>query len=246
MPVFNVLTVNTHMGFGPFNRRFVLHELREAIRSVSADVVFLQEVAGEHTEHAAREAGWPDDPHYEFLADTLWPQFAYGRNAAFPHGHQGNALLSKFPILRHQNRDVSVPGHEERGLLHCVLALPGGLEVHAVCTHLGLLERHRRRQLALLCELVGDGIPRDAPLVVAGDFNDWRGTGHPLLARCGLQEAFVAAHGRFARSFPARLPLLPLDRIYLRNARAPAPRVLSTRPWSHLSDHAPLVAAVEV
>ena len=45
----------------------------------------------------------------------------------------------------------------------------------------------------------------------------------------GLHEVFVAAHGRLARSFPARRPLLPLDRIYLRNARAPAPRVLSTR-----------------
>ena len=246
MPTLNVLTVNTHMGFGPFNRRFVLHELREAIRSVSADVVFLQEVAGEHAEHASREADWPEHPHYEFLADSLWPQFAYGRNAAFPFGHQGNALLSKFPILRHENRDVSVPGHEERGLLHCVLALPDGRELHAVCTHLGLLERHRQKQLSLLCSLAGEEIPRDAPLVVAGDFNDWRGKGHPLLARCGLHEAFLAAHGRFARSFPARFPLLPLDRIYLRNARAPAPRVLSTRPWSHLSDHAPLVAAIEV
>ena len=246
MPVFNVLTINTHMGFGPFNRRFVLPELRDAIRTVAADVVFLQEVAGEHRLHAARVgAGWPDDPHHEFLADAIWPQAAYGRNAVFPHGHQGNALLSKFPIVRQQNRDVSVPGHEERGLLHCVLALPGGRELHAICAHLGLLERHRRRQLALLCELVNDGIPADAPVVVAGDFNDWRAAGHPLLARCGLKEVFHTAYGRLARSFPARRPLLPLDRIYIRNAHAREPRVLSTRPWSHLSDHAPLVAAIE-
>lgn len=246
MPLFNVLSINTHMGFGPFNRRFVLPELRDAIRTVSADIVFLQEVAGEHRLHAARVgAGWPDDPHHEFLADMIWPESAYGRNAVFPHGHQGNALLSKFPILRQQNRDISVPGHEERGLLHCVLALPGGRELHAICAHLGLLERHRRRQLALLCELVGDEIPADAPVVVAGDFNDWRAAGHPLLARCGLQEVFHVAYGRLARSFPARRPLLPLDRIYVRNARAQDPRVLSTRPWSHLSDHAPLLAAIE-
>jgi endonuclease/exonuclease/phosphatase family metal-dependent hydrolase len=246
MPVFNVLTLNTHMGFGPFNRRFVLPELRDAIRTVSADVVFLQEVAGEHQLHAARVgAGWPDDPHHEFLADALWPQAAYGRNAIFPHGHQGNALLSKFPIVRQQNRDISIPGHEERGLLHCVLALPGGRELHAICAHLGLLEKHRRRQLALLCELVDDEIPRGAPVVVAGDFNDWRAAGHPLLARCGLKEVFATMHGRLARSFPARLPLLPLDRIYVRNVRVESPRVLSTRPWSHLSDHAPLVATIE-
>jgi endonuclease/exonuclease/phosphatase family metal-dependent hydrolase len=245
MSVFNVLTINTHMGFGPFNRRFVLPELRDAIRSVSADVVFLQEV-GEHRLHAARVgAAWPDDPHHEFLADTIWPASAYGRNAVFPHGHQGNALLSKFPILREQNRDISIPGHEERGLLHCVLALPDGRELHAICAHLGLLEKHRRRQLDLLCDLVNDEIAPDAPVVVAGDFNDWRATGHRLLARCGLQEAFHSTTGRLARSFPARWPLLPVDRIYIRNARAREARVLSTRPWSHLSDHAPLVAAIE-
>ncbi|MDO9195055.1 MAG: EEP domain-containing protein, partial [Rhodoferax sp.] len=39
-----VLTVNIHKGFSFFNRKFILHELREAIRSVGADVVFLQEV----------------------------------------------------------------------------------------------------------------------------------------------------------------------------------------------------------
>ncbi|CAI8878474.1 hypothetical protein EMIT0P253_360006 [Pseudomonas sp. IT-P253] len=45
---FTVLTINTHKGFTALNRRFILPELREAVRSVSADVVFLQEVHGTH------------------------------------------------------------------------------------------------------------------------------------------------------------------------------------------------------
>jgi endonuclease/exonuclease/phosphatase family metal-dependent hydrolase len=52
--------------------------------------------------------------------------------------------------------------------------------------------------------------------------------------------------GAPARSFPARLPLLRLDRIYLRNATPLCAQVLSTRPWSHLSDHAPLTAQVQI
>ena len=245
MPAVHVLTINTHMGFSPLNRRFVLPELRSAIRSVEADVVFLQEV-GEHRELATRAgADWPADPHHEFLAESIWPASAYGRNAVFPHGHQGNALLSKFPILREDNRDISIAGHEERGLLHCTLALPSGRELHAICAHLGLLEKHRRRQIGLLCDLVRDGIPPDAPIVVAGDFNDWRAAGHRLLTGCGLQEAFVATQGRLARSFPARRPFLPLDRIYVRDAQVREARVLSTRPWSHLSDHAPLMATLD-
>lgn len=246
MPALNVLTLNAHMGFSLSRRRFVLPALREAIRSVSADLVFLQEVLGAHAHHARRHADWPDEPQYEFLADTTWTQHAYGRNAAYPHGHHGNALLSKFAILRQRNHDVSIHGHEERGLLHCVIDVPaGGGELHAVCAHLGLLESHRQRQLRLLCELLHDAVPAGAPVIVAGDFNDWLCRGHPVLARCGLREAFVDAHGRFARSFPSRLPVLPVDRIYVRGASAREPRVLAGAPWSRLSDHAPLLARVE-
>ena len=247
MPSINVLTVNAHMGFSLLNRRFVLPELREAIRDVSADMVFLQEVLGEHAHHAQRHANWPQGPQYEFLADTLWTQFAYGRNAVYPHGHHGNALLSKFPIERHENRDVSVDGHEQRGLLHARVRLPEhDAVVHTICVHLGLRESHRQRQIALLCGIVSDEIPPDAPLVVAGDFNDWRVRGHRLMRRCGLVEAFEHARGRVARTFPSRWPTLPVDRIYVRNLRIGEARVLSSRPWSHLSDHVPLLARVEL
>jgi len=119
------------------------------------------------------------------------------------------------------------------------------VEVHTICVHLGLLESHRRQQLSLLCDIIAAEVPDDVPLVVAGDFNDWRRRGHPLLARCGLQEVFVQHRGTLARTFPARWPLLPVDRIYARNVRGIEPRVLSARPWSHLSDHAPLLARIE-
>lgn len=247
MPLVNVLTANIHKGFSISNRRFVLPELREAIRGVSADIVFLQEVQGAHSGHSRRHTGWPDVPHYEFLADSLWSQFAYGQNAVYPAGHHGNALLSKFPIVSHRNCDVSMAGHEGRGLLHCVLAIEGhGIELHTLCVHLGLREAHRRRQIDLLCRIVHDNIPRDVPLIVAGDFNDWRGRGHAQMESCGLREVFMSVRGRLARTFPARWPLLPLDRIYLRNVDADDVAILSSRPWSHLSDHATLFAGVKI
>ena len=239
----NVLTMNMHMGFGFLNRRFILPELRDAVRSVSADVVFLQEVHGEHQNHAQTVKDWPTVSQYEFLADSMWKDFAYGRNAVYPHGHHGNALLSKYPIIRHQNHDISILGTEERGLLHCVLQVPQVGDVHAVCVHLGLKEAHRQQQLKLMADLVAS-LPPDAPVIIAGDFNDWRLKADAALSGTGLREVFVETHGAPAKSFPARFPLLRLDRIYVRNARIRAPRVLSNRPWSHLSDHAPL--AVEV
>lgn len=241
-----VLTMNVHKGFSFFNRRLILDELREAVRQVGADVVFLQEVLGSHARHAQRFANWPSGPQYEFLADTLWPNFAYGRNAVYPDGDHGNALLSKFPIARFDNHDVGQAGDEQRGILHGVLTIPGAnREVHVFCIHLGLFEQHRHAQALLMCDLIANTIPKDAPLIVAGDFNDWRLRVHSVLAeRADLNEVFARAFGAAARTFPARFPLLRLDRIYVRNAVASAPVVLPRKPWSHLSDHAPLAAEV--
>ncbi|HEY0711262.1 MAG TPA: endonuclease/exonuclease/phosphatase family protein [Polyangia bacterium] len=239
-----VLTVNVHQGFAFLNRRFILPQLRDAVRAVSADLVFLQEVHGAQDKHAQRFSNWPKAPQYEFLADTIWTDFAYGRNAVYPHGHHGNALLSKFPIVRQQNLDVSVGDAENRGLLHCVIQLPGKRELHAICVHLGLGESERSRQIGLLCDFV-TGLPADAPVVVAGDFNDWRQRASAVLSsKAALVEVFEQTAGGAARTFPAVWPLLRLDRIYVRNLQAKTPEVLSKRPWSRLSDHVALAAEV--
>ncbi len=241
-----LLTVNTHKGFSAFNRRFMLHELRDAVREESADLVFMQEVQGRHAGHSARYKDWPEQPHYEFLADSIWSEYAYGRNAVYDEGHHGNALLSKFPILSYKNHDVSIWGPEQRGMLHCVLQVPETQqEVHAICVHLGLAEAHRRKQLMRLCELIGKHVPDHAPLFVAGDFNDWRLRAHEILReRAGLKEVFIELQGRSARTFPARMPVLSLDRIYYRNAKPRTSRRLSKKPWSSLSDHIALSAEV--
>lgn len=238
-----VLTLNMHKGFTVFNRQFVLPELREAVRSLSTELVFLQEVHGSHKQHAKRHSNWPTTSQYEFLADTMWPEFSYGRNAVYPDGDHGNAILSKYPIIHFQNLDISIGRIEQRGLLHCVVKIPWHKEVHAICVHLGLRESHRKLQLFLLRDLV-ESLPLSAPVIIAGDFNDWRKRADTILATCNMREAFVNEYGKPAKSFPARWPILSLDRVYVRNASTQNPQVLFQRPWSHLSDHAPL--AVEI
>lgn len=243
-PSLRVLTVNVHKGFGFLNRRFVLRELRDAVREVAADLVFLQEI------HGSRHGAGADleVPHYEFLADQIWPAFAYGRNAVYTDGDHGNALLSKHPIVHSENVDVSAATQERRGLLHCVLQLPGQAHpLHAICVHLGLRQSHRGPQLRQLCDHVARCVPRAEPLLVAGDFNDWRCQAHGVLReRAGLDEVFVEARGQAARTFPARLPLLRLDRIYVRGVQDHQPTTLPVRPWNALSDHAPIAAELRL
>ena len=245
---FKVLTVNIHKGFTFFNRKFILSELRDAVRQVGADIVFLQEVTGNHVKHGGKFDNFTEEPHYEYLADSIWSQFAYGRNAVYTNGHHGNAMLSKFPIVRYENRDISISGPERRGMLHCELQVPGQpRNVHAICVHLGLVETHRTQQMKMVCDLVRKEIPARAPVVVAGDFNDWRHRAHAQMARgANLHEVFVQANGHAARTFPARMPMLQLDRIYVRNAASHSPILLPSNPWSHLSDHAPLAAEIRL
>lgn len=242
-----VLTVNVHKGFTTFNRRFMLHELREAVRSVSADLVFLQEVLGSHQKHACKINNFPQEPHYEFLADSIWPEFAYGRNAVYTNGHHGNALLSKFPIIHSENHNISVRGPERRGMLHCTLQPPNRERpVHAICVHLSLQEAHRQIQLLNVCDLVNSLDSRDA-VILAGDFNDWRCRAHTVLQEnANLTEVFVQSTGKAIRTFPASMPMLPLDRIYVRNAHLLSAICLPHQPWGKLSDHAPLAAQISL
>lgn len=242
----HLASYNIHKGFSQFNGRMVVHELKDRLITLGADVVFLQEVQGSHAHHARRFAAWPDQPQHEFLAGELWTDFAYGRNAVYDHGHHGNAILSRFPITRWDNLDISAHAFESRGLLHCEMAVPGiAAPVHAICLHLGLTEGGRRKQLHALAARIRAAVPDDSPLIIAGDFNDWRvRAGRFLAHELGLSEVFELAHGKPARSFPSALPLLHLDRIYVRGFGVVRANVMRGDAWHRISDHAALTATV--
>jgi len=242
-----ICTYNIHKGFSQFNRRMVVHELRERLRSLDVDLVFLQEVQGLHLGHATQHADWPPDPQHEFLAADVWQQTAYGGNAVYDHGHHGNAILSRHPIDFSHNLDVSDHRFERRGLLHCEVSVPQcERPVHCVCVHLGLMAGSRRRQMETLAQRMEQLAPDNAPLVIAGDFNDWRNHADNLLARrLGLREAFDTGRGLPARSFPSTVPVFRLDRIYVRGFTVRRAQVHCGPPWSRISDHAALTADLE-
>ena len=239
-----VLTFNIHKGIAPLNRSLILEQIRQAIRDVGADLVFLQEVIGANERHAKKFDQWPDQTHYEFLADQIWSDYAYGQNAVYPAGHHGNAILSKFPILLSEQRDVSASRLEQRGILYAQVALPGASAVlHCVNVHFGLRERWRRKQLTQLKNFLAERVSPEQPLIVAGDFNDWsRRLHHRFAANDAVVEVFQAQHGRLARTFPRRLPVFALDRIYVRNLEPLNAVAHRQGIWSMLSDHVGLSA----
>lgn len=239
-----VLSYNIHKGFSPTNRRFILRQIRDAIRTVDADLVFLQEVLGSHEVHRGKIQDWPTEPQFEFLADSIWTHTAYGKNAVYTAGHHGNAILSKYPLSGWENIDISTNRLESRGLLHAIIEIPHKRKpLHAICVHLGLLEAERRTQVRAICDRIEQMVPHDEPLVLGGDFNDWRGqvTG-PLRRTVEAKEVFQELEGNHARTFPSWLPALKLDRIYYRGMNARRALCLTGQPWSKLSDHVALYA----
>jgi endonuclease/exonuclease/phosphatase family metal-dependent hydrolase len=234
-----LLSYNIHKGFSVGNRSLVLEDIRHAIRATGADLVCLQEVVGKNSRHAVAFEKWADI-QFEFLADQVWDYNAYGKNAVYDHGHHGNAILSKVPFSHNANHDISVIPLSQRGILHAVTE--DGL--HVLCAHFGLLAVERRYQIQQLKKIL-QKIPAIEPLILAGDFNDWHEKSHRALIGFGLREAMEDTMGRVQKTFPARWPLLRMDRIYYRNLKLKSARRLDGNIWRRLSDHSPLIAEFE-
>lgn len=242
-----MLSYNIHKGFSVGNLKFVLSHIREAIQEVHADLVFLQEVLGDHKHHGKHWSTEVTSGQFEYLADTIWDHFAYGKNAVYDAGHHGNAILSKYPLAKWENINISTNPLESRGLLHGELVVPGlAHHLHVICLHLDLFERGRRVQIEQLSDRIEKVVPQDAPLIIAGDFNDWRvRVSRVLVERLGLREAYQDVHARHARTFPSWLPILKLDRVYTRGFRTLHAESLTGMPWRSLSDHAAVYCEIE-
>lgn len=242
-----VLTINLHKGFSPLHRRFVLPQLSRSIHSVNADIIFMQEVVGEDIHKAAKHSDWPAKPQHEYIAGEAGLDHVYGKNAGYTFGHHGNAILSRYPVLFFEQVDISTNRLEKRGMLYAKLKLPGrGAGLHCICVHLGLLYRSRKKQFRKLREYILEMVPENEPLIVAGDFNEWRRKKpDELETSLRMKDAGLELYGRKLRTFPSVLPIFPLDRIYLRGFRTVEARVMHKGACGRLSDHAGFFAEVE-
>lgn len=242
----SLLTYNIHKGFGLGAVRFLLPQMREAITEVNPDFLFLQEVQGRHKKREKRIETWPDSPQFEYIAENIWPHYVYAKNAVYQSGHHGNAILSKYPFERFENLNLSQMNRASRSILHTQLLL-GDTTLHLLCVHLGLFKAERIEQCKILMQRIKESVPPNEPLLMAGDFNDWRNViSKPLLEDLNISEAFITKEGQHAKSFPAIKPALCVDRVYFRGMNVHEVACLQGKPWRMLSDHLPLLARFEI
>jgi endonuclease/exonuclease/phosphatase family metal-dependent hydrolase len=248
--ILRVATYNIHKGVrgvGP-RKRLEIHNIGLGIEALDADLVFLQEVRSFNHAEARRfpdtHFGWPRVPQADHLAPEGY-DVAYHTNAYTNDGEHGNALLSRWPL--HEDighHDVSDHRFEQRGLLHVQVDWHG-TPVHAVVAHLGLMHSSRVRQVERIAAFLESSIPKHEPVVLAGDFNDWGEKLDAPMRKTGLVRAEKAGHPP-PRTFPSRVPIFSLDRIYTRGFRCSATFVPRGNVWARMSDHLPLVADLEL
>jgi len=90
-------------------------------------------------------------------------------------------------------------------------------------------------------------VPEHEAVIVAGDFNDWGDKLDLPMTDCDLFRAIVPSDPpTHYNTFPSRLPLFSMDRIYTRGFRCLSTAVPRGPAWARMSDHLPLVAELEL
>jgi endonuclease/exonuclease/phosphatase family metal-dependent hydrolase len=241
-----ILTYNIHRAIG-VDRRFRPERIMEILHHHNADLVLLQEV----DEGAPRSREL--DLAKELAEASGYPHFAVGHNVSLKKGRYGNATLSRFPILRERNIDLSVAeSWIRRGCQHTSILLAEGappLEIFNL--HLGLSARERQKQVDLLArssEFIG--VNEDTPMLVGGDFNDWRSLLWPVFTfELGFRSATDSKTGRrrALATYPSFSPQGALDRLYFRGPlRLSGVHRCRLQVARVASDHLPVMAEFEV
>jgi endonuclease/exonuclease/phosphatase family metal-dependent hydrolase len=215
------------------DRRADAARIAQVIAGMGCDTVGLQEVN-------SRAGAGLELPQLDVLEQATGMRAIPGLTIVHHDGHYGNALLTRRKVLAVCRHDLSYARAEPRGALDVELDVDG-VAVRVMVTHLGLRPIERRFQVKKMLRLLHD-IPKEQPVVVLGDINEWLPLGRPLRWLHGL-----LGRSPGERSFPVWLPMFALDRVWVRPRsslltfgvyRSPVARVAS--------DHYPVRAVVNV
>ncbi len=243
---FRILSYNIHRAIG-FDRRFAPERIIKILKEHDADIVLLQEV----------DEGAPRSRELKLakeLAEALGYQYyAMGHNVSLRKGRYGNATLSRFPILKERNIDLTVGKRKRRGCQHTTIELGNEanhkklLEVFNL--HLGLSARERQKQAGILARSDEfSSLDLETPCIVGGDFNDWRSLLRAfyiegLEFKCATDIKSTSGKTRAIKTYPSFSPKGGLDRIYYRGGlKLKAVKRCRFKTSKIASDHLPVIA----
>lgn len=245
-----ILTYNIHHGEGT-DGKYDLPRIAQVIKSVSPDIVALQEV-----DQGTARAGGVDQPAE--LARLTGMEVVFGRNIDFQGGGYGTAVLSKLPVKAAASEKIpsfyegTAEHPEQRAVQVVELGPPGEPGIVVLCTHLDYRPDERERMAS--AELINRLASRygDRLMLLAGDLNATPDSNvlrelekHWKIA--GSDAKPQAADGESAKrlfTYPAEKPTKHIDYVLFRPAdrwQVVETRVLDERV---ASDHRPLLTVL--
>lgn len=243
-----ILTYNIHRAIG-FDRRFKPERISEILNYHDADIILLQEV----DEGAPRSQELKLVRH--FAEDLDYPHYAMGHNVTLRKGKYGNATLSRFPIIKERNIDLTVGSRKRRGCLHTTIQVANSTDVKQLEVfnlHLGLSARERQKQAGILSR--SDEftlLETDQACLIGGDFNDWRSLLRAFYIegfgfKCATDREYQNSV-RAIKTYPSFSPRGALDRIYFRGGiRLLSVQRCRLKTSKIASDHLPVIAEFEL
>ncbi|HKK48116.1 MAG TPA: endonuclease/exonuclease/phosphatase family protein [Alkalispirochaeta sp.] len=229
-----VMTYNIHGAVGT-DGIYDPGRIVRVIREVNPSILGIQEVwhiTGDH--QGVLDALRERLPGYEIL---------FLKTLSDERGSYGNALVTRHPVLDHVDLSLGSGGVERNGrraeARRAIFARLDveGTPIWVIVTHLAVEGWARSTQAEILLDAIDTytGHGRE-PVIFMGDLNEWR-LPNALLRK--LDRTFSKHAMR--RTFPARFPVIPLDRIWLSG------QLTRNRVWTHrthpsrrASDHVPL------
>jgi endonuclease/exonuclease/phosphatase family metal-dependent hydrolase len=252
--IFKVITYNIHRCRGT-DGRYDPHRIANFLSEANADIIGLQEVdtglmvplcERRHKHQIPYVAGLA--PGMDACEGLHQLEYITAKTAYKPvtglmsrgHGEFGNVILTPHPVKEIRRIDLTLRGSwERRGALDVDIEVRGH-PVRVIVAHLGLEILERYFQVSRLLKALGDD--RKQQVVMMGDFNllaSFLPKFRRLYRRLG--------HTPILRTFPARFPLLPLDRIWSQPASALLKVERIETPITRVaSDHLPLAATIQV
>jgi endonuclease/exonuclease/phosphatase family metal-dependent hydrolase len=233
---FRIATYNIHKGRG-MDGRVRIDRILRVLREVEADIITLQEVINLPERS-------PEEHQAGYLAKQLGFFYSVGETRKLRDAAYGNVTLSRWRFEAARHIDLSVAGREPRGALRTDIRLDQEI-LHVFNVHLGTAVRERHAQARLIDEHLLKSLDVPGHRIVMGDFNDWN---HGMVTKTLTREFHLtdlAEHLPRTRGYPALLPLVHLDHIYLDDElRIEKAHFHRNRLSLMASDHLPLVTEV--
>lgn len=233
MPVIKVASYNIKNGQG-MDGRVDLSRIADVLLALDADIICLQEV-----DKYRRRSYFCNQAAK--LARMLKMEYVFGPAIRYQIGAYGNALLSRYPVIKSVNHQLPVPvGRSKRAMLEIHCAVEGNL-LRVFNTHMELDRKLRLQQIEnFIVPLI---LSADSAAILSGDLNETPDDAGVKFLYNYFYDSFAVNSGYVTATFRADQPVERMDYILLN----PACRAVDYKIIPSLaSDHLPVIAWVEL